>query len=699
MKNLKFKKTILATLLILMWLFNGCYEFDFVTQPYTANPDSFFEVQISISTAGGYGGNGYFGILMPDGWATTDSIKYINITYNDTGYIHFSQSLTQQMALIDPPPENYHWWVGDSYAYPDCTYILDFVIFTGNQTGTFFIDYMLGGEGGGLNKKRSNDHLMIIGEPVGCFPEGFTFTDQAEIDNFQVNHPACTVIAGDVTINGDNITNLDGLDSITSIGGSLKILNNTNLTILSGLDQLDSIQGSLSIEDNESLLEISGLTNLKYIGRDFRIVNDTLLTSISLTGLGNLNAVGRDLYINSNTSLSNLSGLGNLTTIGGNLQIGYYEAGNSALTSLSGLDNLTSIGGYLDIIDNNALISLSGLDSIESASITDLTITNNSSLSTCDVQSICHCLAAPNGFIQIYGNAPGCNSPEEVEEDCNNDCLPDGINFTSQAQIDNFQTNYPGCPEIEGNVTIHGSDITNLNGLNVLTSIGGYLDIIDNNALTSLNGLDNLTFIWGNLDISGNGVLTSLSGLDNLTSIWGYLDISGNGVLTSLNGLNNIADASITDLTITNNSSLSTCEVQSICHYLAAPNGFIQIYGNAFGCNSQEEVEEACSMYCLPQGITFTTQAQIDNFQTNYSGCIEIEGNVAIQGSNITNLNGLNVLTSIGGYLDINDNDALISLSGLDNLNSIGGYLDISGNGVLTSLSGLDNLTSIGGPF
>jgi S-formylglutathione hydrolase FrmB len=52
-------------------------------------------------------------------------------------------------------------------------------------------------------------------------------------------------------------------------------------------------------------------------------------------------------------------------------------------------------------------------------------------------------------------------------------CLPQGITFTNQAQIDNFQTNYPGCTEIEGDVTIAGDDITNLNGLSVLTSIGG----------------------------------------------------------------------------------------------------------------------------------------------------------------------------------------------------------------------------------
>ena len=38
----------------------------------------------------------------------------------------------------------------------------------------------------------------------------------------------------------------------------------------------------------------------------------------------------------------------------------------------------------------------------------------------------------------------------------------------------------------------------------------------------------------------------------------------------------------------------------------------------------------AFSQSCLPEGITFTTQAHIDNFQTNYPNCTEIEGNVTI---------------------------------------------------------------------
>lgn len=57
-------------------------------------------------------------------------------------------------------------------------------------------------------------------------------------------------------------------------------------------------------------------------------------------------------------------------------------------------------------------------------------------------------------------------------------CLPDGITFTTQAQIDSFQINYPGCTEIEGSVDIYSDDIQNLQGLSVVTSIGGSLQFI-----------------------------------------------------------------------------------------------------------------------------------------------------------------------------------------------------------------------------
>ncbi len=244
-------------------------------------------------------------------------------------------------------------------------------------------------------------------------------------------------------------------------------------------------------------------------------------------------------------------------------------------------------------------------------------------------------------------------------------CLPYGITFNNQAQIDSFQINNPGCIEIEGPVTISGDDITNLSGLSMLTSVWYGLDIRNNGSLTSLTGLDNLTsiglglWIWNNsaltsiaelsnlvsaggilnitendaltsltgLDnvttftdiwIDGNDVLTSLTGLEALTSLEGELVISYNDALTSLTGFDNVSSMgfieiyfndALTSLTgIDNvhtiggdfkvyfNGALSTCEVQSVCDYLADPSGTVVIHDNAPGCNSQEEVEEACGL-------------------------------------------------------------------------------------------------------
>ena len=112
--------------------------------------------------------------------------------------------------------------------------------------------------------------------------------------------------------------------------------------------------------------------------------------------------------------------------------------------------------------------------------------------------------------------------------------------FATQSQIDSFQINYPGCTEILGDVTVQSNDIINLNGLSVLTSIEGHLQIgylfVGNPALTSLTGLEGLTSIGGDLRIINNTALTSLTGLDNVVTVNGVLGISNNSVLTSLTG-------------------------------------------------------------------------------------------------------------------------------------------------------------------
>lgn len=268
-------------------------------------------------------------------------------------------------------------------------------------------------------------------------------------------------------------------------------------------------------------------------------------------------------------------------------------------------------------------------------------------------------------------------------------CLPEGIIFETQAQVDSFQDNYPGCTEIEGFLDISGSDITDLSNLTVITHVGANFVIEFNDSLTSLTGLEGINSIGGDLVIVQNPVLSNLTGLGSLTSIGGYLKISGNNSLISLAGLDNIESGTIEDLIIFYNSSLSVCDVQSICEYIASPVGVISIIDNASGCNSLLELANACniSISCLPYGdYYFLTQEDIDNFQSYYPDCTELQGDVLISGNDITNLNGLNVVTSISGSLTVSECNELMSLAGLENVNKVGNYLYLESNSNLSNL-------------
>lgn len=112
--------------------------------------------------------------------------------------------------------------------------------------------------------------------------------------------------------------------------------------------------------------------------------------------------------------------------------------------------------------------------------------------------------------------------------------------------------------------------------------------------MTSLVGLQGIYSVGGDFWIDNNDLLIGLSHFDNLSSIGGDLNIINNASLLSLSGLNNIDPGSIANLSIYENPGLSNCHIQSICEYLISPNGIVEIYDNAPGCNSQQEVEEAC---------------------------------------------------------------------------------------------------------
>ena len=272
-----------------------------------------------------------------------------------------------------------------------------------------------------------------------CLPNGININTQEEIDNFSTNYPGCTEIGGSVLISDqgtNSITNLNGLNVITSINGYLVIGENNSLTSLSGLENLNLIGGSLEINDNSILSDLTALNNVTIVGGSITIEsNDTLL---NLTGLNNITSVVESIFIVHNANLTSIDGLENIESIRNYLRISFNSAltnldglisvssigdylfinHNDSLISLQGLENVTSINGELRIQFNESLLSLEGIDNISAASIERLRISNNISLSTCEVESICDYIANPTGMIEIGGNSTGCNNEHEIIDAC-----------------------------------------------------------------------------------------------------------------------------------------------------------------------------------------------------------------------------------------------------------------------------------------
>ncbi|SMC77013.1 T9SS type A sorting domain-containing protein [Moheibacter sediminis] len=580
-------------------------------------------------------------------------------------------------------------------------------------------------------------------------PAGNVFLDtQASVDNFIIQYPNCTSIDGLLKIQGLNstisnfnglqnitqtkglhveytaATNLNGLHNITVINGELRINNNNNLTELSALEaitqtetllissnnnltdidelsNLTTVTYFLDINQNDDLVSLEGLSGLTTVGDLFKLRFNNALTNLS--GLENLNKVG-SLVIENNAVLTNLDAFSGLTQFTGAMnQPGLLITGNSLLNSLTGLSNLTTIhNGNINISSNSVLSSLEGLDNINPNSISGVYLLSSQSLSTCSVPSICEFI--DNGGMAIVSeNAVGCRSTGEITAFCGEptECPAGDITFNTQTDLEIFQSIYPNCTVIHGDLNIVGwySDIESLTPLENIESVLGDLNI-NMNVLTNLEGLNSLTQIAGDLKIIDNPMLTSIEALSSLESINNHaIIIQANTELTSLAGLENIDPNSINQVVLESSQNLSTCNVLSICTYLSFFESNYTILGNATGCNSQEEIIEACEEIlptCPTGDLSFTNQAELDHFLVQYPNCTVLPGNVYLGyttagPSSINDLTPFQNITEITGHLQI-EWTSLPSLNGLSNLTKIDGALVIDRLG---SLEGIQNLTSV----
>jgi Receptor L domain/Thrombospondin type 3 repeat len=309
-------------------------------------------------------------------------------------------------------------------------------------------------------------------------------------------------------------------------------------------------------------------------------------------------------------------------------------------------------------------------------------------------------------------------------------CVNGLIVFNSQAEVDLFAVNYPGCIEINGNVFIQGN-ITNLNALNNIEQINGKLNIV-NASLNQSDLFPNLRQITNSLLIS-NTSLVNLSGFNNLITVNNKIEIYSNDNLATINGFNVLTK---TDTVFigqqvdiqTAFTQIKTLKFLKLASFVTS-GAVLQVSGStSFNMLEKSAKVELHGLHnsnlnFLSNLDSVTTELTINTFPNlinlgglsslsyvnvlSVAGCnslanINLSPNLIIKkdltiGANpaLTNLVGLPSISQLDELI-ISNNDGLLSLEGLNNLNTVKSYFYIIQNGALTDISALDNLKIIG---
>ena len=163
-----------------------------------------------------------------------------------------------------------------------------------------------------------------------------------------------TEIDGNLTINCQSLTSLDGLYNLKKITGNF-ITWEACITSYEGIDKLTEIGGDFEVRLPYSLESFEGLESLETIGGNFRVIAESFSYSYSFN------------------VLSSFKGLSSLKSIGGD-----FEVKARVLESFEGLENLTNIGDKLTIKGCSSLNNIDALKNIES--LNDISITTCSKL-------------------------------------------------------------------------------------------------------------------------------------------------------------------------------------------------------------------------------------------------------------------------------------------------------------------------------
>ena len=364
-----------------------------------------------------------------------------------------------------------------------------------------------------------------------------------------------TEIDGNLTINCQSLTSLDGLYNLKKITGNF-ITWEACITSYEGIDKLTEIGGDFEVRLPYSLESFEGLESLETIGGNFKVIDKLALSSLSsFKGLSSLKSIGGDFEVNAkSSSLASFEGLENLETIGGNFKV-------IAESSFKGLNGLKSIGGDFEVNANSSLESFEGLESLETIGGNFKIIDNESSLNALSSFKGLSSLKSIGGDFEVSTDHSSSPHPSH-----------------SLNALESFE------------------------GLESLETIGGNFRVIAEsfsysysfNVLSSFKGLSSLKSIGGDFEVKAR-VLESFEGLENLTNIGDKLTIKGCSSLNNIDALKNIE--SLNDISITTCSKLyDFCVLKNVVQNMS---GTFYVNDNGYNPTKYQLLNGECSQ--IPQ--------------------------------------------------------------------------------------------------
>lgn len=534
-----------------------------------------------------------------------------------------------------------------------------------------------------------------------CPPGDVELFTQDDVNAFVAAYPNCTTIDGYLYITGSDVVDLSGLSNISTINGysgfalyventginnfnyfsnlincpDIYLAYNSNLTNVNTFN-LVSGPTNIKIEGNPLLQSINTLSNTTIENLD--IIYNPVLTN--LQGFGNSISGNISIIGNSQLSICNMGAICDFITTNGNNNIfinnnasgcnTFDDLWGSCTNLPYGVNLISPQNGSTNVSVSSALswntnpfatgyllrvgTTLGGgniLDDLDVGNTTSHNLaTNLPYLTTIFVRITPYNV---NGAGQLLNNESFITIGPPT-------CLPEGITFNTQAQIDAFPTNYPGCTQILGDVCIGdctspftNTNISNLNGLSGITQLGGQLHINSNPNLSNISPLYNIVSVNGTMNLNFNGSI--INGFNNLTHVGGTLAFTGNH--NTISGFNNLS---------TSNANIQITKSYSP---LSSINGFNSL--------------TSLSYIFLSYQTSLSNISGFNNLITIDWGANPALGGLVIRSCALSNLNFLSNIENLGKIL-LESNPNLISISGLANLDTIKGNINLVGNSNLS---------------